>query len=878
MSYDPYFNSSINQITNGDSVRFDDNQYFTNYAEINAITTKYQQITYIALDTGNRYRWNGTSLILINSGSGSVFSVTGGNQTSITGTANDPIINVVTSPTFVNVTSSSAASSNNHLIRKIEAETAINAVQTNLDNHINDTSGAHAASAISYNIGSNQYAILPDVQNSMTQLDGALVTLNSNKMDKSSNLSDVTSVSQSRTNLQVYSTSETNTQITNTLNTHISNPTNAHQASAISTVAGSNIHATTLTVQGDINALDNAISSIVVTSALNDLTDVDDTGKIVGNTIVYNGSSYITGQTYSTFDISSTVLFNADFNSNPNDNSTYATPGTIVGSVTSTAGKIGNAYNFPGSNAYIKYGYQSRLNFTVNSQFSLNFWLRSSATGSTKLVLISQAESPNGSGWNVEMQPLNSRIEIAFMDVASARQLNLRWEGLPNLVNNTWNFITITKQPGVTQDKCSLYYNSVLRDDLKTTLTANLLITDNIQVAPTVEFNIGSRNNGEASEYIGIMDNVQILSIALVPSMVTSFYNSDNGLENNYTVQNIFPHLHQQSEIIGLESRLTTNESNIASKVASVSSGNSNIQMFGTATAPIVTLQDTLTSLVSVTTGTISTTSGSITTAPTTSNHIVNKSYCDRTTKNLLSDINLQIFTFPASNFIPNSTTLSANESLTVNLNTGSLNTNNYLCAFQGYGSPQKAFHSLSTQQRTFFAVKLTGSNWAGHEMGNCRIGWATRDWFGFSESNITSSTSLLALTWNTSNTSANKGYTMSFFGSSGFLIYNGSSNSVTRTNFTIANSVAQQNDILIASFVPSSNSFITYWYRGGVLGCQSSGTYPSGDANSNFTASNIVPVFTPASSGTNYQFQVLSSRDFAAEGITLSNHVNYFY
>jgi hypothetical protein len=174
--------------------------------------------------------------------------------------------------------------------------------------------------------------------------------------------------------------------------------------------------------------------------------------------------------------------------------------------------------------------------------------------------------------------------------------------------------------------------------------------------------------------------------------------------------------------------------------------------------------------------------------------------------------------------------------------------------------------------------VKLTGSNWGGHEMGNCRIGWTTRDWFSFSESNITSSTSLLALTWNTSNTSANKGYTMSFFGSSGFLIYNGASNSVTRTNFTITNSVAQQNDILIASFVPSSNSFITYWYRSGVLGCQASGTYPSGDANSNFMASNIVPVFTPASSGTNYQFQVLSSRDFAAEGITLSNHVNYFY
>jgi len=666
--------------------------------------------------------------------------------------------------------------------------------------------------------------------------------------------------------------------LASTIVNHLNDTSAAHAASAISTVAGSNVHATTLTVQGDINALDNAISSIVVTSTLNDLTDVDTTGVQADYGIVYDGvSQYVAVPLSSTRDLTSNILFNATFNTNANDSSIYAATGTLAGNTTQIVGKLGNAYTFDGTNDYVTYGILSHLIFTISSTYTINFWMRTSVSGTNERYITGMFDPPNTFGWCLRHHPNQQEIRFIISDGASARNLDVYFSpSSGTLNNNVWHNICLVKKAGHLGSSVDCYIDGVLAN--KTIQVTTLLSTDNITTTG-IPFNIGSVNNGAPIDYEGDLDNMVIFNFAMVKSQVEALFNNNNGTETYTAVKTLMvEHNHPISEIVGLESRLTTNESNIASKVASVTSGNSNIQMFGSATAPIVTLQDTLTSLVSITTGTISTTSGSITTAPTTSNHIVNKAYCDRTTKNLLSDINLQIFTFPASNFVPNSTTLSANESLTVNLNTGALNTNNYLCSFQGYGSPQKAFHSLSTQQRTFFAVKLTGSSWAGHEMGNCRIGWATRDWFGLSESNITSSTSLLALTWNTSNTSANKGYTMSFFGSSGFLIYNGASNSVTRTNFTIANSVAQQNDILIASFVPSSNSFITYWYRGGVLGCQASGTYPSGDANSNFMASNIVPVFTPASSGTNYQFQVLSSRDFALEGISLSNHVNYFY
>jgi len=87
--YDPYF-STNNAFDPGDITRFDDIQFFSNYTAILAVLEKNTQTRYVDESNGNEYRWNGTTFILMNSGSGSVGSVTSGTaQTlSISGTTN----------------------------------------------------------------------------------------------------------------------------------------------------------------------------------------------------------------------------------------------------------------------------------------------------------------------------------------------------------------------------------------------------------------------------------------------------------------------------------------------------------------------------------------------------------------------------------------------------------------------------------------------------------------------------------------------------------------------------------------------------------------------------------------------------------------------
>lgn len=100
--YDPYFNSLSNLIDVGNTIVYDDIQFYTDLATINALTEKNLQTRYVDESSGDEYRWNGTTLILMNSGSGAI-NITAGNQINITGTIPNQIINVNTDPTFTTI-------------------------------------------------------------------------------------------------------------------------------------------------------------------------------------------------------------------------------------------------------------------------------------------------------------------------------------------------------------------------------------------------------------------------------------------------------------------------------------------------------------------------------------------------------------------------------------------------------------------------------------------------------------------------------------------------------------------------------------------------------------------------------------------------------
>lgn len=92
MSFDPTFNGLARFIDVADAITYDDIQFYDNLTAINNITDKNLQTRYVDSSNGNEYRYNGTSLILMNSGTGSL-SLSAGNQITITGTLPNQTIN-----------------------------------------------------------------------------------------------------------------------------------------------------------------------------------------------------------------------------------------------------------------------------------------------------------------------------------------------------------------------------------------------------------------------------------------------------------------------------------------------------------------------------------------------------------------------------------------------------------------------------------------------------------------------------------------------------------------------------------------------------------------------------------------------------------------
>ena len=420
--YDPYFNSLNNLIDVGNTMVYDDIQFYADLATINAITEKNLQTRYVDESTGDEYRWNGTTLILMNSGSGAT-SLTAGTNINLTGTAPNTIINVDTDPSFNTVTLTTQTDAD-HAVRK--------------------------------------------------------------------------------------------------------------------------------------DYVDNL--------ALINLIDVDTTGAQATNALVYNGSEWTPAPTTIDQDVTSSVLFDVPFNTNTNDVSSFATAGTIVGTLAQVVGILGNAYENSANGNYITYGYVPRLNFKTADPFSICFWFKSNDTGTTSTTILSQAEGANGSGWQISTRPSGHRIEFKMSDVNTLRTCDIRWEFTSGLYDGNWHFICLVHRTnnGYLPVSLDLYLDGVIRNDVKSTITSNLTDTDDIQVV-SAPLNVFSRNNGEGSEFVGVLDNIQIYNFSFFgPYPVESLWNNGIGKQNpDYTIKTLLEHDHPITQVRGLQQVLDNKVSTI---------------------------------------------------------------------------------------------------------------------------------------------------------------------------------------------------------------------------------------------------------------------------------------------------------------------------
>jgi hypothetical protein len=204
--------------------------------------------------------------------------------------------------------------------------------------------------------------------------------------------------------------------------------------------------------------------------------------------------------------------------SNAND-SKGTNNGTAQGGLTYTTGKIGNAFNFNGSNAYVGLPNNS-LNFT--SDFSISLWVYLTAFPGEQIPIGNYYESSpsagNSRGWMIYMTGQN-----LYWIVCGSSQVNLITS--ISSFQNTWKQITITFKNGVGS---KIYFDGNLVTSNSSTISP---IYNSTQTPFIGKYQYG---NGSSFGYMSAnskIDAVNIYQKELTASEVIELYNSGNGAQ-----------------------------------------------------------------------------------------------------------------------------------------------------------------------------------------------------------------------------------------------------------------------------------------------------------------------------------------------------------
>lgn len=209
------------------------------------------------------------------------------------------------------------------------------------------------------------------------------------------------------------------------------------------------------------------------------------------------------------------AVYNAENNANDSLN-TYN--GTAQGGLTYSVGKVGNAFQFNGTNAYVSLPNNS-LNFT--GDFSISFWAYYNSTSAAYEVFISNYNNPSGANYGFQLYTDPNNV-ICFDLYSGSIQSYLHTPFTP--VANTWYMFTITRKRstetkvyinGVNQP-ASFYPSGSQGATFNQTYDSNQIV------------NFGSNLNGGALSNIR-MDAVNFWTKVLTQSEINELYNSGNG-------------------------------------------------------------------------------------------------------------------------------------------------------------------------------------------------------------------------------------------------------------------------------------------------------------------------------------------------------------
>ena len=209
------------------------------------------------------------------------------------------------------------------------------------------------------------------------------------------------------------------------------------------------------------------------------------------------------------------AAYNAENNTNDALN-TYN--GTAQGGLTYGVGKVGTAFQFNGTNAYVSLPNGS-LNFT--GDFSISFWAYYNSTAAAYEVFISNYNNPSGTNYGFQLYTDPNNLLIFDLYGGSSSSY-LHTPFTP--VANTWYMFTVTRKRGT---ETKVYINGTSQSSAFYA-PGNQGATFNQTYDSNQIVNFGSNLNGGALSNIR-MDGINFWQKVLTQSEITELYNSGNG-------------------------------------------------------------------------------------------------------------------------------------------------------------------------------------------------------------------------------------------------------------------------------------------------------------------------------------------------------------
>lgn len=211
------------------------------------------------------------------------------------------------------------------------------------------------------------------------------------------------------------------------------------------------------------------------------------------------------------------AAYNAENNTNDALN-TYN--GTAVGGLTYGVGKVGTAFQFNGTNAYVQLGDVMDIG---TSSWSYSMWFNVSTTNNSMLFSKVRNSSSAGRIW---AGTNSNKIYFAFETTGGSIAI----ETASNISTNTWYHITFVLDRN---DKLKMYLNGTLTSVNVFQGTNNLIPYSSTNFNTNHPFRIGTFTDADNTTPIalfnGSIDAFNVWNRVLTTTEITELYNSGNG-------------------------------------------------------------------------------------------------------------------------------------------------------------------------------------------------------------------------------------------------------------------------------------------------------------------------------------------------------------